>query len=49
MLLQRADLVTAGDHGNGVIELIDQLIENDLAGVKSSRPHHPVAQRESPE
>jgi len=44
MLLQRADLVTVGDHGKGVIELIDRLIENDLAGVKPRQPRRPVAQ-----
>ena len=27
---QRADIVTQDDHGNGVIELIDDLVENDL-------------------
>jgi HAD superfamily hydrolase (TIGR01484 family) len=30
-LKERADLVTEGDHGRGVAELIDQLVENDLA------------------
>ena len=34
MLLARADLVTAGDHGQGVIELIDHLLANDLAEIK---------------
>jgi hypothetical protein len=42
MLLERADLVTAGDHGKGVIELIDRLIENDLAGVKARQPRRPA-------
>jgi hydroxymethylpyrimidine pyrophosphatase-like HAD family hydrolase len=27
----RVDLVTRGDHGTGVVELIDRLVENDLA------------------
>jgi hypothetical protein len=30
-LKQRADIVTAGCHGEGVIELIDRLISDDLA------------------
>lgn len=32
-LLQRADLVTAGAEGQGVTELIDRLIDTDLAGI----------------
>jgi HAD superfamily hydrolase (TIGR01484 family) len=31
---QRADIVLHGDHGTGVAELIDRLINNDLQGVK---------------
>jgi HAD superfamily hydrolase (TIGR01484 family) len=31
-LKDKADLVTTGDHGDGVIELIDQLVADDLAG-----------------
>jgi HAD superfamily hydrolase (TIGR01484 family) len=30
---ERADIVTAGDHGTGVIEIIDRLLANDLADV----------------
>jgi hydroxymethylpyrimidine pyrophosphatase-like HAD family hydrolase len=30
MLKQHADIVTAGDHGHGVIELIDELVADDL-------------------
>ena len=30
---ERADIVTAGDHGAGVIEIIDRLLANDLADV----------------
>ncbi|HQU42729.1 MAG: hypothetical protein B7Z73_03740 [Planctomycetia bacterium 21-64-5] len=30
-LKDRVDLVTRGDHGQGVIELIDRLFDNDLA------------------
>jgi hydroxymethylpyrimidine pyrophosphatase-like HAD family hydrolase len=36
-----ADLVTTGDHGAGVAELIDRLIRDDLAGVADrTRRHH---------
>jgi hydroxymethylpyrimidine pyrophosphatase-like HAD family hydrolase len=31
-LRQRADIVTAGGHGDGVIEIIHKLLENDLQG-----------------
>lgn len=34
MLLERADLVTRSDHGQGVVELIGLLLENDLAGIQ---------------
>ena len=38
---ERADLVVAGDHGAGVVELIDALIQDDLAGVEAKlRRHH---------
>jgi len=33
MLQSRAQWVTQGDHGEGVIELIEQLLENDLANL----------------
>ena len=36
-----ADLVTAGARGAGVIELIDRLLADDLAGVTRRRSHHP--------
>lgn len=36
-LQERADLVTRGDHGRGVIELATSLLENDLAGVGLAR------------
>lgn len=32
-----ADLVTAGDHGTGVIELVDRLLASDLADVRLDR------------
>jgi HAD superfamily hydrolase (TIGR01484 family) len=38
MLKAKADLVTRGDHGAGVEELIARLIEDDLRGVTSARP-----------
>ena len=37
MLKAKADLVTTGDHGAGVIELIDRLIANDLSDVMTRR------------
>lgn len=37
MLLERASLVTAGDHGQGVIELIDRIIATDLAEIPPRR------------
>jgi hypothetical protein len=40
-LKERADLVTLEDHGAGVAELIDQLLEDDLQGLDASlRRHH---------
>jgi len=37
MLKERADLVTAGDHGAGVVELVGRLMENDLEDVPPAR------------
>jgi HAD superfamily hydrolase (TIGR01484 family) len=37
MLKERADLVTAGDHGAGVLELVQRLAENDLEDVPLPR------------
>ncbi|MBI2824464.1 MAG: HAD-IIB family hydrolase [Planctomycetia bacterium] len=39
-LKQRADLVTVGDHGAGVSELIDMILKNDLAGLKLRPREH---------
>ncbi|HEX2259343.1 MAG TPA: HAD-IIB family hydrolase [Actinomycetota bacterium] len=39
MLKQNADLVTDKDHGAGVIELIDRLLEDDLAALESTTRH----------
>lgn len=36
-----ADLMTAGPRGQGVTELIDRLLADDLAGVRPRREHHP--------
>lgn len=33
-LKERADLVTVGDHGDGVVELIDRMIADDLGGLE---------------
>ncbi len=37
---KEADLVTRGDHGAGVTELIDQLVENDLASLEGRLNRH---------
>lgn len=51
MLKERADLLTAGDHGTGVAELIDRIIATDLselaAGLK--RHHLPIGVQGSDE
>ncbi len=39
---QIADFVTAAGHGNGVIELIDELIANDLSRLQGSLPKHQI-------
>src|SRR5262249_46686006 len=48
MLKERADLVTAGAHGEGVVELIEELIATDLAGIAPRLVRHelPLGQRE---
>jgi hydroxymethylpyrimidine pyrophosphatase-like HAD family hydrolase len=38
MLKAAADLTTRADHGDGVVELIDALLENDLAHVALRKP-----------
>ncbi len=40
MLKEAADLVTRGARGAGVEEVIEQLLANDLAGVRQHRPTH---------
>ncbi|MEO6809823.1 MAG: HAD family hydrolase [Isosphaeraceae bacterium] len=37
MLKENADLVTVGGHGAGVVELIDRLLADDLAGPQTRR------------
>jgi HAD superfamily hydrolase (TIGR01484 family) len=39
-LKERADLVLRGDHGTGIRELIDRLLEDDLASVAPRLPRH---------
>jgi HAD superfamily hydrolase (TIGR01484 family) len=48
LLKEKADFVTAADHGAGVRELIDELVETDLAGREGllSRHHILVGTRE---
>ena len=40
MLREKADLVTAADHGAGVVQLIDRLISNDLAELAPRLSRH---------
>jgi HAD superfamily hydrolase (TIGR01484 family) len=40
MLKERADLVTRGDHGAGVIELVDRLLGDDLSAVEGRLERH---------
>jgi hypothetical protein len=37
MLKQRADFVTKGARGDGVAELIEMMLKDDLAGVATRR------------
>jgi hydroxymethylpyrimidine pyrophosphatase-like HAD family hydrolase/energy-coupling factor transporter ATP-binding protein EcfA2 len=39
-LKERVDLVTAGDHGRGVIELIDRMLKTDLAELEPALARH---------
>jgi hypothetical protein len=41
-LKERADLVTNGDHGRGVSELIDMLLRDDLAGLGRRLSRHEI-------
>ena len=39
---QKADVVTRGDHGGGIEELIEQMIESDLAGAERALARHAI-------
>ena len=41
-LKERADIVTKGDHGGGVVELIDRLLADDLADARPRLRRHDV-------
>jgi len=41
-LKERADVVTEKDHGDGVKEIIDQLLKNDLADYDSQLKRHAI-------
>lgn len=45
-LKERADLVTVGDHGRGVTELIDRLLADDLQSLGPRRPRARLATHE---
>jgi hydroxymethylpyrimidine pyrophosphatase-like HAD family hydrolase len=42
MLMERADFVTQGDNGNGVIELVDKLVDSDLVELEPSLTRHEI-------
>jgi HAD superfamily hydrolase (TIGR01484 family) len=42
-LKETADWVTNGDHGDGIIELVNQLIKDDLAGLADKLSRHHLA------
>ncbi|MBI3949746.1 MAG: HAD-IIB family hydrolase [Acidobacteria bacterium] len=42
MLKDRADFVTTGDHGSGVIELIDMLVDSDLQELEPRLTRHDI-------
>lgn len=44
-LKEKCDIVTVGDHGKGVEELIDQIIADDLQSLHSRRPRHEASER----
>ena len=44
-LKDRCDLVTAADHGAGVVELIDRLLADDLQSLGARRPRKELAER----
>ena len=44
-LKERCDLVTAGDHGGGVIELIERMLADDLQSLGPRRPRKDLTRR----
>ncbi len=44
-LKEKCDIVTTGDHGRGVEELIDQIIMDDLQSLHSRKPRHEASER----
>ena len=44
-LKMHCDMVTAGDHGRGVIELIDRIVADDLQSFGQRKPRKEMAQR----
>lgn len=44
-LKMHCDMVTAGDHGRGVIELIDRILADDLQSFGPRKPRKEMAQR----
>ncbi len=41
-LKERADFVTTGDHGEGVVELVERLLENDLNDLSPTLARHDI-------
>jgi hydroxymethylpyrimidine pyrophosphatase-like HAD family hydrolase len=46
-LKEKADLLTRGDHGEGVVELVERLIEDDLRSAEDDLARHDVPLGES--
>src|SRR5262245_19424882 len=44
-LKDHCDLVTAADHGAGVVELIDRMLADDLQSLGTRRPRKELAER----
>jgi len=44
-LKEKCDIVTAGDHGSGVEQLIDMILADDLRTMRSRRPRHEASER----
>ncbi len=41
-LMERADWTTTGDHGRGVVQLVERLLDDDLAGLEPELARHHV-------